>query len=659
MKLYRLLVIIIITLLFVGKSYPQQSEADSLIHVLKLASGDEKVNILNNLADIYQFIDTHEAISYAQKGIELAKSIGYDKGLAGCYGSLGYAYINLDNQKAAEYTNEALNIRRRIKDEAGIATSLNVLGVLYYYEGDYLKSIEYHLEALKRREKIGNPLKTATSYNNIAIVNIALENYDAALNYLYKGLEIREATNNQRAIGIIKVNIGEIQALTGKTNEALESFFVALTINKKLGNYKSLANTFQNIASVYKTLNEFSISLNYYDSASALYSKLEEKNGFANVENGVAQVYKSIEKYEYAISHAEKALEHSNKINSLENKVIALETLYSCYFIKKDYKKAYEYLSQHKIALDELKNNDKIKKLAKVELEYQLEKIKTEKEEELNNQKIFIILLVLIVLFGLVILTLLIRNAKNKKIVNDELNQLNLQLSEVNKTKDKFLSIIAHDLRGPYQTTLGLSQFISDDFEALGKDDLKGSIKNLNSSLKNQYNLLNDLLHWAELQGGSFTLETEKIKLIESVSNVNSLLQLAAQKKNIKLFNNVNDDIFVSADKNMLHLVLRNLISNSIKFTTKDGYVKVTSEIKNGDIHICVEDTGIGIPKDEYNKLFKLDSHYSKKGTSNEEGSGLGLILCKEIVEKHGGKIWVESEINKGTKFFFTLSINK
>lgn len=655
MKILRLIIIIIFASILTSISYAQQEEADSLISTLKLASGKEKVDTFNKLADIYQYIDTYKSISYAEKGIELAKSIQYEKGLAGGYGSLGYAYVNLDNQKAVEYTNEALNIRRRINDEPGIAASLNVLGVLYYYEGDYLKSIEYHLDALERREKIGDPLRTATSYNNIALVNIALGNYESALDYLNKALKIRIATNNKRAIGVIKVNIGEIQNLMGDTEEALASYFEALQINKELGNYKSTANTYQNIASVYKILKEYSTSISYYDSSLAIYTTLNEKNGHANVENGLAMVYQEIGKHEEAIYHAEKALEYSNNIHSLDNKVHALETLYNCFEHKKDYKKAYEYLNEYKITFAELKSNEKIKKLARLELEYQLEKIESEKEAQLNNQRIFIAFLVLVVLFGIIVFIQLLRGSKNKKLVNDELKKFNLRLGEINKTKDKFLSIIAHDLRGPYQTTLGLSQFISDDFANLEKEELEGSIKSLNASLKNQYNLLNDLLHWAELQSANFSLETEKIILSDSVNSVTSLLELTAKKKKIKLFNNVNEECYANADKNMLHLVLRNLLSNSIKFTPENGSVKVSAERSNGNIKICVEDTGIGIPKDEYEKLFKLDFHYSKKGTSNEEGSGLGLILCKEIVEKHKGNIWVESEINKGTKFFFTL----
>ncbi|MCW8850452.1 MAG: tetratricopeptide repeat-containing sensor histidine kinase, partial [Melioribacteraceae bacterium] len=650
-----IVLIIIITLFFSRVSLSQQNKADSLIHLLKSVNGEKKVEILNDLADIYQFIDTHEALKYAEKGIILADSIGYKKGLAGCYGSLGYGYINLDNIKAEAYTNKALEIRKAIQDKAGIATSLNVLGVLNYYQGEYLKSIEYHLEALKLREQIGDPVKIATSYNNIAIVNIALENFESALDYLHRALKIRTETDNHRAIAIIKVNIGKIKSLQGNNQEALSSFYEALKINKEFGIHKSTADTYQNIASISKVLDNTQGALNYYDSALVIYNTLDEKNGIANVQNGLAQVYTSIGKYDLAIEHSLVALNNSDIINSLENKSIALETLHTCYKNKNDYQKAYQFLSLHENAIEELTNSDKVKKLAKIELDYRLEKMKLAQEEKLKNQRLFIFLLVLIVLFGIIIVGLLIRNTKNKKKVNEELKLLNLKLNEVNRTKDKFLSIIAHDLRGPYQTTLGLSQLISDDFEEYNRHELKESIKNLNSSFKNQYNLLNDLLHWAELQDGNFNLQLKSLKIFDAVNDVNSLLALTAKKKNIQLFNSVDPNSLVLADKNMLHLVLRNLISNSVKFTPKNGYVKVTTEINETDVVLCVEDSGVGISKEIQNNLFKLDSHNSQKGTANEEGSGLGLILCKEIIEKHNGSIWVESEINEGSKFFFTL----
>jgi len=658
MRFYRISILALLPIFLFNVLYGQQRVVDSLANKLDYVIGKERVKVLNELADIYPKINIQKAIFYAQEGIKLAETIHYEKGLAGCYGSLGFAYINLDNVKAEQYTNKALNIRRKIKDKSGIASSLNVLGVLNYYEGDYLKSIEYHLDALKRREAIGNPNKIAISYNNIALVNIALENYDTALDYLQKSLKIRTEMGNIGSIAIVKVNIGKIQAQMGNTDEALKTFFETLTLNRQLGNYNSEANSYQNIASIYKTLNQNSKAIDYYDSSLATYYKIKEKNGIANSENGLAEVYKNDKQYDLAIKHAKIALYQANQINSFENRLKAFQTLFFSFDQKKEYQKAYEYLKQYQTAYEKSNNNGKIKKLAKIELNYKLENLQKIQEIQLNNQRAYIYLLVLVVISGAIILILVSKSSKNKKRANRELNIVNSKLYEVNKTKDKFLSIIAHDLRGPYQSTLGLSQFLSDNLDVIEKNDLQEGIKNLHSSLNNQYNLLTDLLKWVELQAGGFNLNTEKIELYGIVDDVIALLGLSAKKKNITLINNVNPNIFVSADKNMIHLVLRNLISNSIKFTPQNGIVEIKTHHKKPMVEICVADNGIGISSDDFIKLFKIDVHYTNKGTSNEEGSGLGLILCKEIIEKHNGSIWVESKVGKGSKFYFTMPVS-
>ena len=655
MKFYKTAILFFAALIFSSKLYAQQNAADSLMNILGTVGGQEKVKILNELADIYQYINTKESIRLAEEGIKLASKIGYDKGLAGCYGSLGYAYTNVDNQKAIEYTTKALEIRKKINDEAGIATSLNVLGIIKYYEDDYLASIEYHLEALKRREAIGDEIKIATSYNNIAIVNMALSNYDSALDYLNRALKIRVAANNQSAIGIIKANIGEIQKLKGNNEEALETFNEALVINKKLDNHKSIANIFRNIAAVYNNLENYSAAITFYDSSLSIYYTIDEKNGIANSENGLAEVYNNLGQLDSAIKHSTTALEFSQKINSKKNALKALEILYNCYEQKGNFKKAYENLSIYNHINESFKDSDRLKKIARIELEYKLEKIQKEQEDALNRQRIIILLLVLIVLSGTIILILMSRSSKNKKKANIQLNQLNERLNEASAAKDRFLSIIAHDLRGPYQTTLGFSEVLANDFNSLSKHEINECIANLNTSLKNQYNLLNDLLHWAELQGGGFNLETELIDLQLCTNNIISLMTLAAKKKGINLSNSINAGIFVSADKNMLNLVLRNLISNSIKFTPPKGSVNISASENEKSIQICVTDTGIGISNNDISSLFNGESRFSNNGTSDEEGSGLGLILCKEIIEKHGGKIWVESEVNKGSKFIFKL----
>ena len=638
--------------------YCQQEIADSLTNQLEHSSGEKKVDLLNELSDIYQYINTKIAIQYASKGIELASSINYNKGLASSYGSLGYCYINLDNNKALTYTQKALKLRTELNDESGIATSLNVMGVIYYYKGDYLKSFEYHLRALNKRELLGDENKIATSYNNIALVHIAIENYETALDFLNKSLDIRMKNGNKRGIAILNDNIGNVYCKMGKYEEAFKCFDKSLAINKEIGNKKSEANSCFNIAVVYKNLDDTTKALEYYRLALDIYKQVDEKNGIANVENGIASIYISKEMIKLAIEHANIALLNSQQINALENISLASKILQNSYEKMSDYKNAYKYAMIFQSTTDSLMNSDKLKRLTRIEFDYKIDKIKKEKEAELNTQKAFVMYLTITLVLSIIIVILIIFGYSSKRRLNTKLNGLNAKLLELNSTKDRFFSIIAHDLRGPFNGLLGISEILVSDKENLSKEEIKYYIKMLNSSIRKQYELLNDLLEWSKLQSGSFKLKYEKIKLPNELDEVIKHLELTTSQKNIKLINEIENNIIITADKNMIRLVLRNLISNGIKFTNPKGIIRISAIQKQGMTEVTVSDNGVGIKEEDIIKLFRIDVHHSTPGTADEMGTGLGLILCKEIIEKHSGEIRIESKVNEGSKIIFSIPQN-
>jgi signal transduction histidine kinase len=245
-----------------------------------------------------------------------------------------------------------------------------------------------------------------------------------------------------------------------------------------------------------------------------------------------------------------------------------------------------------------------------------------------------------------------------KKIViiqTKKLNEKTILLEDLNDTKDKLFSIIAHDLKGPFTSILGLSELL---LENIHKDDATTSglyIKSINSSAQNTLCLLDNLLSWAQSQTGQMKFMPESINLQSVVYHILDFCNPLAKVKNISLNNAINQDIEVYADQNMLMVILRNLISNAIKFSNVGGIITITTIKYQNHIEITVSDNGVGMDEATRMKLFKLDAIYTSKGTSNEEGTGLGLILCKEFVEKHGGQIWVNSEFGKGSEFTFTL----
>ena len=247
-----------------------------------------------------------------------------------------------------------------------------------------------------------------------------------------------------------------------------------------------------------------------------------------------------------------------------------------------------------------------------------------------------------------------------QKKAEQALKESEQKLRESNITKDKFFSIIAHDLKSPFNAMLGFSNLLLEKFDTYDVQEQKIHLGMINKSIQNTYKLLENLLLWSQIQRGTINFDTGKENLHQMSCETIDLLVQSAKDKEISLINQIKDDIYVRADKNMLSTITRNLISNAIKFTPQGGTVEINcSPIinKNNEplIEIQVKDNGIGINNKTKENLFNISTNISTKGTENETGTGLGLILCKEFIEKQNGKIRVESEVGKGSKFIFTL----
>lgn len=262
--------------------------------------------------------------------------------------------------------------------------------------------------------------------------------------------------------------------------------------------------------------------------------------------------------------------------------------------------------------------------------------------------------LVSVILEGDVLTGFVVDNTYRTTLMN-ELRQKNLELAHLNATKDKFFSIISHDLRGPCGTILGLSALLSEELETFSDKEIADYIRNINSAAKNTYALLDNLLIWSRSQSGDIKLNKQNVNLRNLVEEAVAIVSQSAVNKKISIENAVKAEVIVFADKNTLNTVVRNLISNSVKYTNEKGSVNISSVQKNGSVEIMVSDTGIGMSKETLKSLFNSAESVSSPGTANESGTGLGLILCKEFIEQNGGSIWAESKPGKGSTFYFRL----
>ena len=240
-----------------------------------------------------------------------------------------------------------------------------------------------------------------------------------------------------------------------------------------------------------------------------------------------------------------------------------------------------------------------------------------------------------------------------------ELKKQRKELQELNATKDKFFSIIAHDLRGPFNGFLGLTQLMAEELENLTSEEIKDFTLSMRNSAADMFRLLENLLEWARMQQGLITFNREIAQLAPMVDESIAIILEPAKIKGIEINLDIPADITVFADRNILQTVVRNIVSNAVKFTPKGGKIKVSAKATNhNNVEISIEDTGIGMSSKMIDDLFRLDVQTNRKGTEGEPSSGLGLILCKDFIEKHGGKIWVESEEGKGSIFLFTIPNN-
>lgn len=246
---------------------------------------------------------------------------------------------------------------------------------------------------------------------------------------------------------------------------------------------------------------------------------------------------------------------------------------------------------------------------------------------------------------------LLVLNAS----LEEKVKQRTEALSLADASKNMFFSIIAHDLKSPFNALLGLSEIMIENWEDMSNDDKIEFVKDIHSTSKNTFNLLQNLLEWSRSQTGSIKIEASNFSPYHVIQDNIAVLLQHAENKNIAIKNSVPKNIYCFADKNMISTLFRNLISNSLKFTFDGGSIEISATPIDNFFQFCVSDNGTGMDKHTISKLFSITEKVQKPGTANELGTGLGLILCKEFIEKNNGKIFVESELNVGSKFFFTV----
>ncbi|GBD91612.1 non-motile and phage-resistance protein [bacterium BMS3Abin04] len=632
-----------------------QNTINNLLSKLKIATPEEKIQIYNKLCWKLRSDNPDSAIFYGEKAIALAKKLNKQNYIPESYNFLGVVYRNKGQYiKALTYYNDALKLAQILKDSAEIAYSYNNIGGIYRILGNGILALENTLKALKYFESQKNESGIAFSTINLGIIYFNEKDYVNALKYLKYTLKIREKLGYKKGIALTLNQIAIVYYALKKYNKSLQYYNELSKLYKKIGDKKGIASTLEGYSDIsyyqhfyYKALQSLKKSL-------AINKEIENKAGVYRNLLKLGIIYAKLNMVKTAFEKINEAKKIGRELNSLQFLLYEYKYLSEFYEAIGKYKLALKNYKSYSSLRDSIYSKENLQMIANIQTGYELEKKGKENQilEKENQVRIternYLIAITVLVLFLIAILSY--RYRTNKK--------LNKKLFEANLTKDKFLSILAHDLKNPFNTTLGYLQILLEDFDDLDTPGKYELIKNTYESSQRNLALLENLLSWARAQGDRIEFLPKLIDIRQVTNEIISIFKQSAKNKQIKLKNNITVKIYAFADEQMVKTILRNLINNAIKFTHNGGSVSISCESMKDQIKICASDTGVGIAQEDIEKIFKIDVKHSTLGTANEIGTGLGLILCKEFIEINSGKLTIESTQNKGSIFSFTLPAN-
>ncbi len=569
---------------------------------------------------------------------------------------------------AVIYLEKLLKLAPNIKNTDFLIQIYQFSGSLYRAKGDYEKALEHDLKGLKLLENNSNQIKKAKLLNNVGIDFYRLYDYTKALKYFKESQIISINNNDSISIGNSYNNIGMIYDDMNKLDSALMFYKKAKKIYTAINEKDAIADVLNNFAGVFYKKNNFDKVLLYAQQSLEIQKELGNKKKIAYTLINIGVLYFSIKNYSKAIEYELEGIKVAEEIGSVPLIRFGSKNIAEAYAKINDFENAYKFHLKYSVANDSIFNKDKVSSMNDMQTKYETEKKEQqisilEKEaniRDLKIQKITILLIstsVLIVLI-LSIIVILYRQNKQKEKINKLLETKNDKLNILNATKDKFFAIISHDLKNPLSAFCNITNSLETYFNEIEKDELHNYIKDLNKSSAELQNLLQNLLQWAAMQNNRLISNPEKINLPEIINENISLLKNNADKKQIKLNSKIQNRTTIYADVLMIKTVFRNLLSNAIKFTEKNGKIEIMAKTTGKYIEIELKDNGIGINQEDISKLFRIDVDTKKIGNSPEKGTGLGLILAKEMLEKNNGQISVKSKIGKGTSFFITLPKN-
>ena len=707
-----------IFLLFANQVISQTSKIDSLTNLLDDQKGDELIFTNLKLAKEYLYVSPDQTVEISKKVYPLAcQSKNRElECLANLTLGSGMTFVG-DFMDGKAYIDKGLAIAREINHAEYICSGLNALAVYNMNTGDYNKAISLFYEcidqakagnlekqeamirfnvgailtsmgqwskglkefkyALEYFRKTGDDPFISRTLMNIAVNYSSWGDYAMSLSYYEKSLEHLTSVGDMVGKTSVLNNIGEIYKDTGEYQKALNYYQQALNIAIELKSKLHEAVPLIGKGEVYWLMKEYSLAEEFSKEALKIFLSMQMSEGIARSYHILGEVSLSRNNIEKSLEYAfkSKELADTSGIRDLQEKVNLL--------ISRAYEKsgqtgnAFKYFKAYSEVKDSLFNQNHSQQLSQLrsdlelqDKEAQIEILRKDnqiKDLQIKKQRNHVLVLIggMILLLALSITVSRLNKLKRKAndlltLKNNKILEQHRELQKLNETKDMFFTIIGHDLRNPIGAFKDTLDQLS-DYPAMFPEEVRKEVINeLRNEASSTYFLLENMLAWAKSQKNNLQLKTEVFQINELIKNTILINSRFSENKKIKLILHSDQNLTVYADQNMVALVLRNLISNAIKFTQQGGVIQISAEKKDDKYaEISVKDNGIGISDELKDHLFDKHRHISTYGTNHEKGSGLGLMLSAEFIELNGGTISVESKVNEGSTFRFTLKLYK
>jgi signal transduction histidine kinase len=571
----------------------------------------------------YESINQYQtAISYYKRSLEYAIKANNHKELAAIYNNLGTSYLQLGLYADAIKNFEmALEIDKKLGSEEMVCVDLNNLGKVYESWKKYGQALSFYKQSLDIALKRNDNPRIAIRMSSIGMTYKRLQQLDSAEWYLKQALAIDTEIGNPQKIAIRLSNLGAVYTAMKKYKMAEDNLKEALAIFYEYKVDYSLAITYHDLGECY-------LDQNFLGKAKACFEKSLEKSLAANIRIVSMNNYKALS--------------------------VICEKEQNIY-------QAFQYYKKYSELKDSIFSEENLKMINDLQVRYETDLKEQEifslkQQEELNLLKIKknqvqIVLLVGFSIIGLALLITLYSRFLLKKKHNTQLSGMNNELKKTNATKDRFFAIIAHDIKNPLSAFKNITGSLTENFGNLESSTQRYYLEELHESSKKLFNLMSNLLNWAKTQTGTMHLNPEKVNLKHMVDEI-----VASQKKyftneNIFADNLIAAQTIVIADKNVMQVVLGNIIGNAFKFSYEGGKITLSVKLQGKFLKILIEDQGISMTAEDTLKLFNHQIDAKDIGNHDKKGSGLGLILCKELIGLIGGDILVSSEKNKGSLF--------